>query len=113
MTKRQTIKKTILHCDQMAQIFMDVDPEFSLSSMRCFCEIALNEGLSLIELSNAAGYTAPAVSIIVGRLSDKSRYNKDPYGLVEKKRSPVNKREYQLYLSDKGHLLIDKLVKAT
>ena len=47
-----------------------IDPEFPLQYAVCLAEIALDEGLSVTDLSNRTGMAISTVSRIVGALSD-------------------------------------------
>lgn len=87
-----------------------VDQEFPLQYALCLAEISLDEGCSLTTLAERAGLTLSTVSRIVGALSDY-RQNGQPYGLVEIRISPVERRRKELYLSARGRTLIQKLGK--
>ncbi|MGB3465164.1 MAG: hypothetical protein WBA74_07840 [Cyclobacteriaceae bacterium] len=113
MSKR-SMSKGITLCEEIAHLFMKIDPEFSMKSMLCLCEIFKNEGMSIIDLSRLTGIPQSSLTSIVGGLADNRRStNRTGYKLVEKRRAAWDKRNYQLYLTDEGHRLIKKLNKIT
>jgi DNA-binding MarR family transcriptional regulator len=89
----------------MLQTLREIDGEFPLQYSICLAEIAMDEGMSLTALSKKAGLNLSTVSRIVGALS-QYRQNGNPYGLVELKISPQERRRKELYLSDKGRSLM-------
>tara|TARA_R110002126_G_scaffold13118_3_gene56758 strand:- start:278304 stop:278678 length:375 start_codon:yes stop_codon:yes gene_type:complete len=92
----------------MLQKLREVDGEFPLQYSICLAEIAMDEGMSLTALSKKAGLSLSTVSRIVGALS-QYRQNGNPYGLVELKVSPQERRRKELYLSDKGRTLMKSI----
>lgn len=61
--------------------------------------------MSLTELSEKTGLALSTISRIVGALSDY-RANGNPYGIVEIRPSPQERRKKELYLTEKGWKLI-------
>lgn len=101
--------------DEKLRIFLDIlnlmrtlDPEFPLQYAICLSEIALEEGMSLTQLSQRTGLALSTVSRIVGSLS-QYRQNGAPYGLVEIRTSPQERRRKELMLSDKGRAFMAEL----
>jgi DNA-binding MarR family transcriptional regulator len=90
--------------------FQKIDPEFPLHYALCLIEISLDEGCSLTTLAERADLTLSTVSRIVGALSDY-RQNGHPYGLVELRISPAERRRKELYLTARGRSFTQKLVK--
>jgi DNA-binding MarR family transcriptional regulator len=91
-----------------AAIFLDllrriqkVDPEFPIQYAICLTEISLDEGLSVTTLADRAGLALSTVSRIIGALSDY-RQRGEPYGFIEVKVSPVERRRKELYMTPKG-----------
>jgi DNA-binding MarR family transcriptional regulator len=90
------------------QKLREIDGEFPLQYSICLAEIAMDEGMSLTVLSKKAGLSLSTVSRIVGALSEY-RQNGNPYGLVELKVSPQERRRKELYLSDKGRRFMQSI----
>ncbi len=90
----------------MLQMLREIDGEFPLQYGICLAQIAMDEGMSLTALSKKTNLGLSTVSRIVGALS-KYRQNGNPYGLVELKVSPEERRRKELYLSDKGRELMN------
>jgi DNA-binding MarR family transcriptional regulator len=78
-----------------------VDPEFPLQYAICLTEIAMNEGISLTQLSERTNLALSTVSRIVGALSTV-RQSGEAYGLVTLKISPKERRRKELSLTPKG-----------
>ena len=97
----------------------DIDPEFPLQYSICLAEIALNEGLSLTALAENTEMNLSTVSRIVASLSaptapawpKSNKSNKKGYGLVYVTIVAEERRKKQLWLTDKGHLLINKIAR--
>lgn len=85
-----------------------IDPEFPLQYAICLCEIAIDEGLSLTDLSERTDMPISTISRIVGALSEK-RQRGEAYGLVHVILSPAEKRRKQLYLSPHGKSFIGRV----
>ena len=66
--------------------------ELPVSQLRCWYQIAENEGLRMHDLAESMGVKLPAISQIVDRLVRRS--------LVERKTDPLDRRAVCLYLTD-------------
>lgn len=107
-TSQQQDEKTTNRFLNVLQMLRDIDGEFPLQYSICLAEISMNEGMSLTDLSKKIGLGLSTVSRIVGALSNY-RQNGNPYGLVEIKISAVERRRKELYLTDKGRQLLNKI----
>jgi DNA-binding MarR family transcriptional regulator len=90
--------------------YQKIDSEFPLHYALCLAEISLDEGCSLTTLAERTGLTLSTVSRIAGALSDY-RQNGHPYGLIELRISPAERRRKELYLTARGRNFTQKLVK--
>lgn len=88
-----------------------IDSEFPLQYSICLAQISMEEGMSLTELSQKMGLGLSTVSRIVGALS-KYRQNGNPYGLIELKISPEERRKKAIYLTSKGRDVLAQIYKA-
>ena len=88
-----------------------IDSEFPLQYSICLAQISMEEGMSLTELSQKMGLGLSTVSRIVGALS-KYRQNGNPYGLIELKISPEERRKKAIYLTPKGRDVLAQIYKA-
>jgi len=107
MTKTD-IKKFLILLRELQKI----DPEFPLQYAVCLGEIAMDEGLSVTQLSTKTGLALSTVSRIVGALS-KSRQKGAPFGLVKVVVSAQEKRRKELYLTAKGKAVIESIADIT
>jgi DNA-binding MarR family transcriptional regulator len=85
-----------------------IDPEFPLQYALCLAEISTNEGLSLTHLSARTGMPLSTISRIVGALS-RHRQSGTPYGLVRVAISAQERRRKELYLTPRGHSVIQDI----
>lgn len=86
-----------------------IDTEFSIQAVICFLEIAQNEGINGKDLTLRTGISFSNVSRYLARLSDKPRYKKESYGLIELKIDPYDRRMKTAWLTPKGKKLIKQL----
>lgn len=87
-----------------------IDPEFPLQYAVCLAEIALQDGLSLTQLSEKTGMALSTVSRIIGALS-KHRQKGAPYGLVRVTVSAGERRRKELSLTPKGKAVMGALAE--
>ncbi len=85
-----------------------IDPEFPLQYAVCLAEIAMDEGLSLTQLSEKTSMPLSTVSRIIGALS-KHRQKGPPYGLVRVNVSAAERRRKELYLTPRGRAIISSV----
>ena len=109
MTEKSTDLSVHTFLDLM-RLLQKTDGEFPLQYALCLAEISLNEGMSLTALAEKVGLSLSTISRIVGSLSD-FRQNGQPYGLVEIRVSAQERRRKELYLTQKGRSLMQKISK--
>ncbi|MCB1557284.1 MAG: helix-turn-helix domain-containing protein [Alphaproteobacteria bacterium] len=102
MTTAATSTKTFL---ALLRVIQKIDSEFPLQYAICLGEIALDEGLSLTDLSLRTGMPLSTVSRIVGALSSH-RQRGVPYDLVKVSIVPEERRRKELRLTPRGHDII-------
>jgi len=97
-------------------IFLDVlrhiqtvDAEFPIQYALCLAEISLNEGCSVTFLAEKTGLALSTVSRIVGALSDY-RQRGEPYGFIEVKISPTERRRKELYMTPAGRATLKSFI---
>lgn len=96
------------HAEVLMNLFQQIeriDSEFPLNYSICLVHIAMNEGMSLTQLSEKTGLGLSTISRIVGALSD-FRPNGQAYGLIDLKISPKERRRKELSLTPKGWVLM-------
>jgi len=102
------MKKEIEDFLELLRELQKIDPEFPLQYAICLGEIALNEGISVTELSNRTGLALSTVSRITGALS-KYRQMGEPYELINLEISEKSRRTKEIYLTSKGHRTIKSI----
>lgn len=93
---------------QIFETFLKIDSGFPMHYALCLLHIAKAPGLSITDLSKITGIQISTISRIVGALSEW-RDNGQPYGLIEIRQSPIERRRKELHLSKNGEKLIQKL----
>lgn len=78
-----------------------IDPEFPIQYAICLIVVSQQEGISITHLAEKSGLALSTVSRIVGALSDYRQLGQ-PYGFIEVKVSPQERRRKELYLTDLG-----------
>lgn len=78
-----------------------IDPEFPIQYAICLIVVSQEEGISITNLAEKSGLALSTVSRIVGALSDYRQLGQ-PYGFIEVKVSPQERRRKELYLTNLG-----------
>jgi DNA-binding MarR family transcriptional regulator len=86
-----------------------IDSEFPIQYAMCLIEIAQNEGCSLTALAETTNMALSTVSRIVGALSDYRQLG-TPYGFIEVKISPTERRRKELYLTELGRSTLKEIL---
>ncbi len=103
-----TMKKEIEEFLLLLRELQKIDPEFPLQYAVCLAEIAMDEGLSLTQLSQKTGMALSTVSRIVGALS-KYRQKGAAFGLIKVTISATERRRKELTLTAKGKAVIESI----
>lgn len=106
--KAKSLKKDISFFLTLLRELQKIDAEFPLQYAVCLAEIALDEGLSLTNLSERANMPLSTVSRIVGALS-RNRQKGVPYDLVRVAISAEERRKKELYLTARGRNIIQDI----
>lgn len=91
--------------------FRELDSEMQIPQAVTLLTIALNEGISLTELSERTQQATSSASRNVAALSAVHRAGKPGHGLVLNREDPVERRRKQHVLTPKGRTFIMKLVE--
>ena len=95
LASQATLLLDILHRIQK------IDPEFPIQYAICLIVVSQEEGISITHLAERSGLALSTVSRIVGALSDYRQLGQ-PYGFLEVKVSPQERRRKELYLTSLG-----------
>ncbi len=109
MMSQTTSQRNLTPVLRLLRELQMIDPEFPLQYAVCLAEIAHDEGLGLTELSRRTGMPLSTVSRIVGALS-RNRQSGAPYDLVRVTINPQERRRKHIYLTARGHAVINGLV---
>jgi DNA-binding MarR family transcriptional regulator len=91
-----------------------LQPFFALKGTlpaRCkaFLLVALQEGLSVGEYAERAGISMSTMSRNLLDIGDRNRHMEEGYGLITGRAKPMNLREKEYFLTDKGRALVHKV----
>lgn len=86
-----------------------VDPEFPIQYAICLAEVSQDEGCSVTALAKKTGLALSTVSRIVGALSEY-RQRGEPYGFLEVKISPNERRKKELYMTSQGRAALKDFI---
>lgn len=87
-----------------------IDPEFPIQYAICLIVVSEDEGCSITNLAEKSGLALSTVSRIVGALSDYRQLGQ-PYGFLEVKVSPKERRKKELYLTDLGRASLKDILQ--
>ena len=102
--------KKLKKLQSILQELIAIDPEFPIQWVTVFAEIAMEEGISLKDISDRTGISMSVMSRTIGALSNARRMGK-PYGLIAVRHAKDDRRRKELFLSAKGKKLVEKLDK--
>lgn len=105
------MERNLEHILTILYVLQKIDAEFPIQYAICMSEIALNEGLSLTDLSIKTGMPLSTVSRMASVLSNNNK-NRKAYDFINIRTSPQERRKKQLYLTSKGRAVIETLKKA-
>lgn len=96
-------------CDAMED-FREVSATMPVTQVQMFLTVALNEGLSLTELSEITDLKKSTASRYLLDLSDRTRAGGPGFGLISRETDPEELRRNMYALSPTGRSLVKKLV---
>ncbi len=89
-----------------------LDDAVTVSQLKFFLNIAVDEGLSIVGLSEAMDYDQPLASRDMDVWSEIGRQGRPGLGYTERRDSPTDRRIRECYLSASGHKLAKRLAEA-
>jgi DNA-binding MarR family transcriptional regulator len=89
-----------------------LDDAVTVSQFKFFLNIALSEGSSIVDLSEAMDYAQPMASRDMDVWSEIGRQGRPGLGYTERRDSPSDRRVRECYLSASGHKLAKRLAEA-
>jgi DNA-binding MarR family transcriptional regulator len=104
---RQVLSRVLRVLEQ----FRALDSEMQMPQAVTLLTIALNEGISLAELTEKTAQATSSASRNVASLSTVHRKGKPGHGLVINKEDPIERRRKQHLLTPKGKTFIKQLIE--
>jgi len=98
--------KALRKAVRLIEEFRKFDLEMQLQMVLIFLLIADNEGCTFVELIRETGLRSSSVSRNVAALGQTHRKGLPGHDLVVAKEDPIDRRTKQIYLTQKGKLLV-------
>ena len=114
MTKEkftQEDRRTLLKQLQVLNRFRELDAEMQMPQAVTLLTVALNEGISLSDLTERTRQATSSASRNVASLSTVHRKGKPGHGLVLNREDPFERRKKQHILTPKGLSFINQLIE--
>lgn len=115
MTTQTTLSKDerqiLLKALSLLEKFRTLDSEMQMPQAVTLLTVALNEGISLTELTEKTSQATSSASRNVAALSNVHRAGKPGHGLVLNREDPVERRRKQHVLTPKGRRFLEEVVK--
>ena len=92
--------------------FSSLRPPMTARAVQVFLIVSEKEGLSVTEYAKRADIPITTMSRILIDMGDRDRNYEEGLGLVESRDNPMNRREKQYYLTQKGRALLASVTKA-
>jgi DNA-binding MarR family transcriptional regulator len=92
--------------------FKEIRSTMPLQYVTAFLQVAGEEGLGVTEYAKRAGVSVTVMSRHLLDIGDRNRNMERGFGLVEYRANPLELRKHEYKLSDKGRLLLRKIVSS-
>jgi DNA-binding MarR family transcriptional regulator len=103
--------------DQINNLLGALDPFFGLSrkltvrSVQAFLLVASKEGQSVEEYARQAKTSPSTMSRNLADVAESNRHNEPGFSLVLRRENPLNRREREFRLSEKGRALARRIAQ--
>lgn len=104
-------RKSLLRLLRILNQFRELDSEMQMPQAVTLVTIALNEGISLSDLTDRTQQATSSASRNVASLSALHRKGKEGHGLVLNREDPIERRRKQHVLTTKGRTFIQRLIE--
>jgi DNA-binding MarR family transcriptional regulator len=94
-----------------------IEPFFALSgrlparSVQAFLLVASHEGQSVEEYAKRARMSSSTMSRNLADIGEYNRYNEPGFCLIDRRENPLNRREREFRLSEKGRVLARRIAQ--
>jgi DNA-binding MarR family transcriptional regulator len=103
------MSKYILEVHNLLRTIKKLPEPITLSQLKCFLHVALNEGMSIVELAEKMGYNQASATRDMDVWSEIGRLGRPGMGYLERRDHPTDRRIRRCHLSTKGRALMRKL----
>jgi DNA-binding MarR family transcriptional regulator len=79
--------------------------------VQAFLLVATQEGQSVADYARKARMNPNTMSRNLADIAEHNRYNETGFGLVHRRENPLNRREREFRLSDKGRALARRIAQ--
>ena len=96
---------------QAMEPFEQLRHDMPLQYVRTFMLVCLDPGLSVTEYAQRAGVSQTVMSRHLLDIGDRNRYMGPGFGLITKRTNPMNLRQQEVLLTDKGKQVAHKMAR--
>lgn len=113
---RQTLgdeeRKVVKSLLQSLEPFNEIRGTMPLQYIRAFLLVCEEEGLAISEYARRSGVSLSVMSRHMRDIGDIDRYQEEGMGLVTTRQDPLDRRNTQALLTDKGRVLMHRIRRA-
>jgi len=102
-------KRDLMRVFKIIEEFRKIYPDMQMQTAGVFVTIAMNEGITIKDLGSRCDLAQSTCSRNVSLVSDKLRFDKQGYGLVEAMEDPMERRRKIITLTPKGKRVASSL----
>jgi hypothetical protein len=104
-------RKAALSQLRMLDPWRELRPTMPAQYIYAFLLVALHEGKSVQEYATMAGVSKSVMSRHILDIGERDRHMEEGFGLVTYRPNPMNLRQHEIFLTDKGRALINRLAR--
>lgn len=107
----RTTRRRLTYVSRLIEGFRSADPEMPMQTAATLMIIALNEGCTLVDITERLGMASSSASRNVSYLSKVHRLGKPGLNLVETRVDVMDRRRKHHHLTPKGRALVTRLLE--
>lgn len=92
-------------------LFRALRPTMPLQYVTTFLLVALDEGQCVAEYARKLGVSPSVMSRHLLDIGERNRHMEAGFGLVTFRKNPMNERENQIFLTDKGRAVYQQITR--
>lgn len=102
-------RSLLSYIKRVLDVLQTIRVDFPMGAAGALVMVALNEGGTVAEYTKSSGAHAQSLHRQLLDLTDRNRFGRPGYGLIEPREAPEDRRARRYYLTAKGRELLDRL----